>query len=239
MAPYTRELTIDIDAIRRVVRERRPRLAILANPNQPTGTLLADEKIEDILGEAVAADTIVAIDEAYFLFTPHTALRFLSRYPNLLVLRTFSKAFGLAGVRLGYCVAQADRIRELSLLRPVTDSNSFALKCGEYVLDHMDWMQERIKGYLQGRRFLHTAIADTGVRAFASHTNFLMVRCPSRDHAERLIAEARSRNYLLKGPWSGVPLENCVRITIGPLELMQRFWADCKDVILRHGEPER
>ena len=73
-----------------------------------------------------------------------------------------------------------------------------------------------------------------GLETFPSHTNFLMVRCPSREHAVRLMAEARQRKYLLKGPWSGVPLENCVRITVGPLDLMQRFWADCKGAFVEH-----
>jgi histidinol-phosphate aminotransferase len=235
LVPYARDLTFDAEAVRRAVREQRPRLAILANPNQPTGTLLDDAAVERIIAEGAKTDTVVAIDEAYFLFTPHTALGYIARYPNLVVLRTFSKAFGLAGLRLGYCVAQPDRIKELSLLRPVTDSNSVALKCGEYVLDHLDWMQDRIGSYVRGREFLYAELAKAGLQTFRSHTNFLMVRCPSREHAKSLLAEARRRKYLLKGPWGGQPLENCIRVTVGPLELMQRFWADCKDVVLEHG----
>jgi histidinol-phosphate/aromatic aminotransferase/cobyric acid decarboxylase-like protein len=60
------------------------------------------------------------------------------------------------------------------------------------------------------------------------------VRCPSREHASGMVNDARRRKYLLKGPWSAPPLENCVRITVGPLDLMQRFWAECKDTVVEH-----
>jgi len=235
LVPYGRDLQFDSDALSEAVRSERPRLAIVANPNQPTGTLLDDAAVERIIAAAAETETIVAVDEAYYLFTPHTALGFVARYPNLIVLRTFSKAFGLAGLRLGYCVAQPDRIKELSLLRPVTDSNSFALKCGEYVLDHIDWMRQRIASYVAGREYLYAELVKAGLETFPSHTNFLLVRCPSREHAARLIAEARRQKYLLKGPWTAPPLENCVRITTGPLDLMQRFWADCNGAVIKHG----
>jgi histidinol-phosphate aminotransferase len=235
LVPYGRDLEFDADAVCAAIRGRRPRLAIVANPNQPTGTLIEDGAVESIVAAGAETDTVVAVDEAYYLFTPHTALALVARYPNLIVLRTFSKAFGLAGLRLGYCVAQPERIKELSLLRPVTDSNSFALKCGEYVLDHIDWMRQRIATYVAGREYLHAELVKAGLETFPSHTNFLMVRCPSREHASRLMAEARARKYLLKGPWSSPPLENCVRVTVGPLDLMRRFWADCGGIVVEHG----
>jgi histidinol-phosphate aminotransferase len=239
LVPYGRYLEFDADAVCAQIRRHRSRLAIVANPNQPTGTLIDDAAVERIVAAGAETDTVVAVDEAYYLFTPHTALRLVARYPNLIVLRTFSKAFGLAGLRLGYGVAQPERIRELSLLRAVTDSNSFALKCGEYVLDHIDWMRQRIATYVAGREYLHAELVKAGLETFPSHTNFLMVRCPSRDHASALMAEARARKYLLKGPWSAPPLENCVRITVGPLDLMRRFWVDCGDVVVEHASRAR
>ena len=142
LVPYDGKLGFNAGAVLRAVRESSIRLVILANPNQPTGTLMDDADVEAIIAEGAKTGTIVVMDEAYHLFTPKTALGWVTRYPNLIVVRTFSKAFGLAGLRLGYCVSQAERISELSLLRPVTDSNSIALKCGEYALDHMDWIED-------------------------------------------------------------------------------------------------
>jgi len=237
LVPYDGKLGFNAGAVLRAVRESSIRLVILANPNQPTGTLMDDADVEAIIAEGAKTGTLVVIDEAYHLFTPKTALGWVTRYPNLIVVRTFSKAFGLAGLRLGYCVSQAERISELSLLRPVTDSNSIALKCGEYALDHMDWIKTRIAGFIAGREFLHRAMVGAGLETFPSHANFLLVRCPSAEAGMALIAEARRRTYLLKGPWTAAPLKNCVRVSIGPLELMQKFWSECEDIVKQHAAP--
>lgn len=237
LVPYDDKLRFNAGAVLRAVRENSIRLVILANPNQPTGTLMDDTDVEAIIAECAKAGTIVVIDEAYYLFTPKTALHCVTRYPNLIVVRTFSKAFGLAGLRLGYCVSQAERISELSLLRPVTDSNSIALKCGEYALDHMDWIRTRIVNYIEGRDFLYRVMSGAGLDTFPSHANFLLVRCPSAEAGMALIAEARRRRYLLKGPWTAPPLNNCVRVSIGPLELMQTFWSECGDIVKQHATP--
>jgi histidinol-phosphate aminotransferase len=229
--PYGQNLEFDIDAVLEHMRAARVRMTILANPNQPTGTLIDDAHIEAVIREGAERGTVVVMDEAYHLFTPRTAVGWVNKYPNLVVVRTFSKAFGLAGLRLGYCVANPERIRELSLLRPVTDSNSIALRCGEYALDHLDWVERRLADYIAGRDFLYRAMHDAGLETFPSHTNFVLVRCKSADECRAAIATARTRGYLLKGPWMQAPLTNCLRISTGPLELMQRFWNDCADPI--------
>lgn len=236
---YGRDLEFDPDAVIRALREHQVRMVVLANPNQPTGTLIEDGAVEAIIAAAERSASLVVMDEAYYLFTPHTAVGWVARYPNLIVTRTFSKAFGLAGLRLGYCVAHSERIAELSLLRPVTDANTLALKCGEYALDHIEWITARISDCIAGRAFLYQQLYEAGLATYPSHTNFLLVRCPSADHGREMVEQARQRRYLLKGPWTGAPLENCVRIGIGPLQLMQSFWSDCAEVLRRHAAPLR
>lgn len=228
---YDRNLHFDSGAVTQALREKTVKMTVLANPNQPTGTLIDGGALEQIVHTAYLRGTVVVVDEAYHLYTRSTALGMVPRYPNLIVVRTFSKAFGLAGLRLGYCVAQPERISELSLLRPVTDSNSLALKCGEYALDHMEWIADRVNDVIAGRQYLYDELSDAGIDTFPSHTNFLLVRCPSLDQARELIAQARQRRYLLKGPWTAVPLVNCVRIGVGPLDLMRRFWTDCAQIV--------
>lgn len=231
---YERNLDFDWGNVLRALSEKRVRMVVLANPNQPTGTLLDASAVEQIVEAAFQRGTVVVMDEAYYLYTPRTAIALVAHYPNLIVVRTFSKAFGLAGLRLGYCIAQPERILELSLLRPVTDSNSLALKCGEYALDHMGWIAGRVEEVIAGRQYLYAQLVDAGIDAFPSHTNFLLVRCPSLDQARDLIAQAKQRRYLLKGPWTSAPLENCVRIGIGPLDLMKKFWADCAHIVTQY-----
>lgn len=239
LQPYDRNLGFDAGAVLHAVREQPIRLVILANPNQPTGTLMDDADVEAIIAAGEKAGTVVVMDEAYHLFTQRSAVGWVARYPNLIVARTFSKAFGLAGLRLGYCVAQEERIRELSLLRPVTDSNSIALKCGAYALDHIEWIRSRLADFIAGREFLYAELRKAGLETFPSHTNFVLVRCPSAESGRAMIAAARERKYLLKGPWTAAPLQNCIRISVGPLALMQRFWTDCRYIVTQYATPGR
>lgn len=234
---YATDLTFDIQAIIDTLSKGGVRILFLANPNQPTGTVIADKEMNQIVAAAKSAGTLVVIDEAYHLFTPQTALDFIHSQPHVIIVRTFSKAFGLAGLRIGYCVAAPERISELMLLRPVTDANSLALKCAEYVMDHRDWMMNRIADFVAGRDYLCSEMTKAGVATHASHTNFLLIRCASQEHGRSALEELRQRGYLLKGPFNFRPLENCVRVTIGPLEMMRQFWADGGEILKTHTAP--
>jgi histidinol-phosphate aminotransferase len=228
---YGPDLAFDTGRILDELQQSPTRMLVLANPNQPTGTLIDEVALAEIIAAARRRDVLVVMDEAYHLFTPRTALGQVRDNDNLIVVRTFSKAFGLAGLRIGYCVADPARIRELMLLRPVTDANSLALKCAEYVLDHMDWMGARIEDFVAGREYLFREMTAAGVATYPSHTNFVLIRCGSMEQGGAALAEIRRRGYLLKGPFGFRPLENCIRVSIGPLDLMRRFWADCAEVL--------
>ncbi len=231
---YGADLSFDSGEIIEALRGGGLRMVVLANPNQPTGTLIPDGELEKIVAEAGRAGALLVMDEAYHLFTPKTALDFVRSHSHVIVVRTFSKAFGLAGLRIGYCVATPERIAELMLLRPVTDANSLALKCAEYVMDHRDWMMARIADFVAGREYLYGEMTKAGIATYPSHTNFLLIRCMSQEHGQIALAELRQRGYLLKGPFTFAPLENCIRVSIGPLELMRRFWADGGEILKTH-----
>ncbi len=230
---YSANLSLDIETIFEELRTRQVKMLVLANPNQPTGTLIDDKSLTDIINEAQSHDVLVIMDEAYHLFTSNTALEHIRTRDNVIIVRTFSKAFGLAGLRIGYCIAHSERIRELMLLRPVTDSNSLALKCAGYALDHMGWMSNRIADFIEGREYLYREMLMARIVTYPSHTNFLLIRCLSMEHGYGALEEIRCRGYLLKGPFGFSPLENCIRVSIGPLQLMQRFWLDCADILMK------
>lgn len=229
---YGRELEFNIDSVKNRIAEGNIRLVILANPNQPTATLIDREKLHEVLEIALAKDTIVVVDEAYYMFTEETAIDFVKDFPNLIITRTFSKAFGLASLRLGYCVANEERIKELMLLRPVTDANGLALKIGEYALDHIDWVKTRNQDFINGREFLYERFTKSGLKTWRSYTNFILIRYDSMERAKEVMAQTRAKGYLLKGPFNFSPLENCVRVTIGPNALMENFWDDCKEILI-------
>lgn len=234
---YGPELEFDTAKVLDLLNAGNVRLLILANPNQPTGTLIDKKVLEEIVATAQKYNTVVAIDEAYYLFSDETSVDLVDRYDNLIVVRTFSKAFGLASLRLGYCVANEARIKDLMLLRPVTDANGLALKIGEYALDHLDWILERVADFNAGRDYLYDRLTESGLKTFRSHTNFMLIRYDSLEQAKDVMAKTRAKNYLLKGPFTFSPLENCVRVTLGPKKLMEQFWQDCGEILIAANQP--
>lgn len=232
---YNENLDFNFDEVMQKVQKSEIRMIILANPNQPTGTLFTKASLNNLLEECKKRNTIVVIDEAYHLFTDFTMAEAIHDYENLIVVRTFSKAFGMAGLRLGYALAQKDRINELMLLRPVTDSNSLALSFAEFLLDHREVVEAKIKDYVAGREYLYKVFGDAGLETYESYTNFLLIRCPSRELGQKILEETKEKGYLLKGVFTFFPLENCIRVTIGPQELMKRFWEDCQEILLKYG----
>jgi len=109
----------------------------------------------------------------------------------------------------------------------VMDSNSVALKVGEYELDHMDWMESRIAKYVAGRAYLEKELADIGMLFVPSKANFIHVLFDSTDKANKVLAAAKNKGYLLKLQ-DFPPVEHSLRITVGPLSLMEKFWMDCR-----------
>ena len=111
-----------------LINTKKPRITIIANPNMPTGTLINQETLEKIIEATKQVSSLLVVDEAYFLFCKFTAINYIKENEHMIIVRTFSKAFGLAGLRLGYCVACPDIIKNLFLTRPIADANNIALK---------------------------------------------------------------------------------------------------------------
>jgi histidinol-phosphate aminotransferase len=229
---YNSELKWEPEKIIESLNTVKVKLIIIANPNQPTGTLTDKSILKDIIKLAEEKGTVVVIDEAYYMFTDETCLDLINEFSNLIIVRTFSKAFGLASLRLGYCVANPERIKELMLLRPVTDSNGLAIKIGEYAVDNIAWIHERLKSYILGREYLYNKLWESGLTTYKSATNFLLVKYPNIEIVKKVLWGTREKKYLLKGPFSFAPLENCLRITIGPEKVMRKFWDECSEVLI-------
>ena len=232
--PFSSELTIDVEEIVGAIDRKHPRLVVIANPNQPTGSVLNLEELESIVNAADRAGALTIIDEAYHLFSKTTALDLLASHPQTIVVRTFSKAFGLAGLRVGYCMGSADRVRELRLLRPVTDASSLAIHAAVFSLDNIDWVSQRVSNVIEGRDFLTNQLSERRLAFFPSVANFILIACKSDDAARECVASCCASGYVIKGPMKVGSLESIVRVSIGSLETMERFWWRCGLILESH-----
>ena len=193
----------------------RTKLVYLANPNNPTGTWFGADEFAAFLAR-VPAGVIVVVDEAYAEFADASdyasALPLVARHPNLVVTRTFSKAYALAGLRVGFAVADPGLIAVMERVRESFNVNAAGLAAAEAALADKEHLQDSITGNAEQRRMLAGALRERGLKVSPSQTNFLLVEFGP--DAARIEAGLVTRGVVLR-PMGGYGLGECLRITVG------------------------
>lgn len=220
----------DLDAIAAAV-GADTKLVYVANPNNPTGTWFGRDALVAFL-DKIPAHVIVVMDEAYAEMADApdyaSALSVLERYPNVAVTRTFSKAYGLAGLRVGYLIAQPGLIAVMDRLRESFNVNGPALAACEAALgdeDHLRWACAR---NAEQRSALAEALARRGLRVFPSQTNFVLVEFGAR--TPQVEAALVARAVILR-PMGGYGLADCIRISVGSADENRRLLAALDEVL--------
>jgi len=164
------------DSIIGEIRGRRPKLICLPNPDSPTGTVFEPDALRAIIATALDAGAVILIDEAYHPFYSHTAIPLIAEYPNVIVVRTFSKAWGLTGVRLGYGVAAPEIAALLHKVRPNYEVNQVAVAMAVRMLsDFESEMLASVRRLNAGREGFLSAMKQLGLRTLPSQGSFAHV----------------------------------------------------------------
>ena len=212
----------DLAAIGAAIGERT-RMVYLANPNNPTGTWFSHALLDEFLSRQ-RPDLLVVVDEAYLEYVTDPALEsavsLLSRYPNLAVTRTFSKAYGLAGLRVGYLCAHPDLLQVLERARESFNVNSPGLAACAQALADQGYLQTVRDGNAEEREWLAGQLRRRGLGVGASQTNFLLLDF-GRDVAA--LESALVHSGVILRPMSGYGLPTCLRITVGTRDDAVRF----------------
>lgn len=195
----------------------RTRLIAIANPNNPTGTVAPQEEVLRIA--RAAPDAAVLVDEAYFEFYGESVLAKRSEVPNLFVARTFSKAYGLAGLRIGVLVGEPDQMRAVRRVSSPYNVNAAALACLPEALADQDYIRQYVTEVRQARVRLERALETADIQYWQSHANFVLARVGSTAFVEHM----RRRGLLVRDRSSDHDCEGCVRITLGPREHADRL----------------
>ncbi|MEX0600147.1 MAG: histidinol-phosphate transaminase [Rhodothermales bacterium] len=175
--PCLPDYRFDAEGLLDAVRTNRPALTVLTTPNNPTGLAMEEGEIEAIVA---ASDGFVVIDEAYVEFSDRSsAIELLDAYPNVIVLRTLSKAYGLAGLRIGFMIARRHVIREIMKARLPFMIDPLAEAAARTLIAHEDLLDGRARSLKAGRAALQDALASLdGVDVIPSQTNFVVFRPP-------------------------------------------------------------
>lgn len=191
------------------------KIIFIANPNNPTGTWLAADELADFI-DKVPGNIIIVVDEAYFEFTDHLNLldttKLINKYKNLIVTRTFSKAYGLAGIRLGYAVAATETISLLNRAKLPYSINTLALAAGEAAIKDKHYLSDNISSSIIQKNKLYNAFDGLGVNYIESAANFVTfdagITCD-------YLYESLAKHGVLVRPLSNYAMPHHLRVTIG------------------------
>lgn len=224
---YRRDRKGLLDAIRRL----QPKMTFLCNPNNPTGELLSASFIEECLA---AAEGLVFVDEAYMEFAQEeSVLPLIRKYPNLIVLRTLSKAFGLAGIRCGYIAADRAIIDEVAKVKNPYNLNSLTQALAAAVLRRREEIFPIRDGIVAERERLCEAIQHVrGVTVYPSRTNFLLIQV-EEDRADELFEAWRQADILVKRYKDNPLLPGAFRITVTTRDVDDAVLSVLKEVMRR------
>ena len=203
----------------------RTRAILLSNPNNPTGTAIAIEQVAEIVQRAPGA--VVLVDEAYYEFYGLTALPLLSQHPNLFVSRTFSKAYGMAGLRLGCLFSDARNLVSVHKAQSPYSVNILAAMAARVAITDYGYIKNYVGEVLAARDLLVGGLKELGISFHDSAGNFVLMRLgeragPVRDQMRKAGVLVRDRSHEIPGT---------LRVTVGTRQQMERFLTELKRIL--------
>ena len=183
----------------------------MVNPNNPTGTPIKQKDIIKILNKS--KNTLVLVDEAYLQFTGNTSKGFIRKYKNLIVIQTFSKTFGLGGLRLGYAISNKDIIKNMQKAASPYSVNSAAVIAGSAALDDIDYVNKYVKEVNQSKKLIYSFLEKKNIPFFRSDANFILVKFGKKN--KEVIKKLKQKKILIRDRSSYNLLSGCSRVTIG------------------------
>jgi len=222
---YTHDLGAIADAI-----TPQTKIVFLANPNNPTGTIFRRDEWEKFLAK-VAPDVLLIVDEAYFEYVQDAdypdSLKYHKQGRAILTLRTFSKLYGLAGLRIGYGVAAKELIALMQRVRQPFNINAAAQWAALAALDDLDHVQRSLEANRQGLEFLQSGIKELGLEHVPSQGNFVLVRV---GNGQEVFKQLMVQGVIVR-PMDGYKFPEHIRVTVGTMKENRRFIEALRKVI--------
>jgi histidinol-phosphate aminotransferase len=209
--PLSPDFQLEVDSILAAI-ESRTKLLFICSPNNPSGNAVDRKAIERLLNEFKG---VVVIDEAYIDFTNEVSLTaYLNMYPNLIVIQTLSKAYGLAGIRLGICYASNAIIAVLNKIKPPYNINTLTQDAAIKALENKDVVDVQVETLLNERNRLINAFKSVSFikKIYPSEANFILIKV---DDANKRYDELIKNSVVVRNRSSQLHCENCLRITVG------------------------
>jgi len=209
--PLNPDMSYDVDALISKSQEAGAGVLIINTPNNPTGAVLRGEGLQRILEQFSGH---VLLDEAYYEFWGQTGLEFLKEYPRLIITRTFSKAMGMAGLRVGYLLAHPDLAAQISKAKLPYNVNQFSLTAAEVALENIGRFRAAIEAVMKERERLGGELGRMpGIKVYPSEANFFLIEVPVEPRA--IFEDLYGQGILIRDVSSYPSLSKCLRVSVG------------------------
>lgn len=217
--PYEKkDFKFPLTEILQLLKSKNPKLVVVCNPNNPTGTVTSLKDIKIIVQNA--PDSIFMIDEAYFEFSGISAISLLKKFPNVIIVRTFSKAFGLASLRIGYVIANKQYIEEMMKVRGPYAVNMAAHVAANAALDDIDDMKTYVQEVTtKAKPLVEELFKKNNIQFYKSGANFILFKPVNKNE----VYEHLKKNDILVRPQSASGIEDMLRVSIGTTKQMKQF----------------
>ncbi len=200
-------------------------LKLIVNPNSPTGAFFATQEVEAVVG---ASSGIVAIDEAYVDFAAHSCLPLLEHHENVLLLRTFSKSYGLAGLRIGFALGPRDVIEAIDSVKDSYNVDRLAIAAAVAAIEDEEHHRKLVSEVVKSRGILAGALAELGFDLVPSSANFVFAKPPKP--AAEVVAALREHRILVRH-YDREPIAGWIRITVGTRDQHEGLLAALKEIL--------
>lgn len=211
----TKEILVSID-------KYNPKLVIICTPNNPTGSIMERNDVIEVINKT---NGVVVIDEAYGEFADESLIDLATKYDNVIVLKTFSKAFALAGIRVGYAISSSDNIDTLNVVKPPYNLSSLSIAASSYAIRHKELYADNIKMVKHLREELYKELKALNIEVYPSKANFLWM-CLNEKIVEKLKEE---KIYIRKLMYNN---NEYYRITVGNKEENQKLLEIIKEALV-------
>ena len=203
-------------------------MIMIANPNSPTGTIIEQKKLLDIVKKANKKNCFVVIDEAYFGFYKLSLLPSIKDFKNLIILRTFSKAFGLAGIRAGFVVSNKKLIKKLYAFRPMYEISSITCLTIEEILKKKNIVNKYISETQKGKKYLTDQLNKLGFNYYKTYSNFILVDFKTKNLVKKIWNGLQKSGILVRNAPNIEACQTCLRFTLGPTNYMKKLTINIK-----------
>lgn len=221
---FEKDFTFNKKVFTEKIAHIRPKLVYICNPNNPTGNLIDPEYINLLINNFPS--TLFLIDEAYIEFCPqYSCCKMVEYADNLLISRTMSKAFGLANLRFGYLVSSINNISTINKIRNPKNVSTLTQEAVLAALNDIEYMNNYVNNVNDAKSYfieeINSKFSNT-LHAFESAGNFVLIRCNSLEIKNNLISFLENNNIFVRDVNQSDSLQNCFRITMGPLEIIKK-----------------